>query len=183
MRGRFAPVGVLERQVREQLVRLDQMRVELECLARPLDGMVIEAPGAHEGEPDIGGGIVRIAHQRIVEQVRRLAIIEALVQQPAPAYAVQSVALRLAHRRAKLCVRGFVAPQSPVTLGSKVIIARAREGLEAGVRLRSVSVPIKRLALSGVRSKSSRRGCNHDENVHRSRASCTFASSTSASVS
>src|SRR5579872_4141664 len=96
------------------------MRIELERLARPGERMIIEPAGADERESEIGLGVAWLAHQRLAKQIRRLAIVEALVQEPAPAHPIARVAVRLAHGCAKFLVRRLVAPETPVAFCPQV---------------------------------------------------------------
>ena len=69
------------------------------ALRGPFDGLAVEAVGADEREAEIGLGVLRIALQGFLEKIFGVGVVEALVQQAAPAHAVERVAVGLRRPR------------------------------------------------------------------------------------
>ena len=74
-----------------QLVRFDELGIELEGFVVLLDGFIVEAVGADESEAEIGLRVFRIAMSASLKRFVGIAVVEALVQQAAPADAVDRV--------------------------------------------------------------------------------------------
>ena len=91
-------IGILEREVGHQFVRFDELRIELERFFVPLDGRIVESVRADEREAQIGLRVFGIALQGFLEEDFRVGIVEALVQQPAPADASRARCRRIARR-------------------------------------------------------------------------------------
>ena len=70
--GGLRPVGVLEREARRQLVRLDQLGIQLDRLSRWARPRESSKPlGADQRQADVRIGARRIALQRLVEEIGR----------------------------------------------------------------------------------------------------------------
>ncbi len=209
--SRLRSVGVLQGEIREQLVGFRQLRVCFERPLRPLDRTGIESVRADQCQPEERLRIPGVPLQGLLEQILCVLVIEPLVQHASPAHSVGSVAIGLIDRRAKLFVRPRVLVQAPKALRPNERARGAHERAEASLRLASVAVLLQQLAAHyggciaclcrtrrcGARLlRRRRRGTEHAaaENqdgqranepapTHFSRSSCTFASATNASVS
>ncbi len=140
----------------QQFVRFDQLGIEFERLRGPVDRFVVEAVGADEREAEIGLRVLRIPLQRFLEEALGVGVIEALVQQQAPADAIQRVAVATAPpRRGIRCSRPCTC-QAPEAFGAQVGIARLRERFVAGLRLGAMAVLAQRVAIVGRGGQNAR---------------------------
>ncbi len=96
------------------------------------------------------------------KEISRLGIVEALVQQHAPAHFVDSLAVRRLRRQTKLLVRLLPLFQTPEALSPSVRITTARQPVETCLRLSAMPMLAQRPA---VRRHSSR--CNGASSAHR----------------
>ena len=129
---RFGRVGVLQREVGQQLVGFDQLRIELERLVGVLARLAVEAVGARRARGRDRRRRSSVALQRFVEQLGRVGVVEALVEQAAPADAVVRVAVGARHRGPEFVVGVLVQLEAPVAFGAQVRIGGQRQRLVAG---------------------------------------------------
>ncbi len=133
-------VGILQREIGEQLVRFDVIGIDLDGLVDVFARLVIEAVGADLREADIRVSVFRIALQRFFEQFGRLDVVEALVQQQSPADAIMRVLLVTRDGGAERRVRVFVLLEAPKSFGARIGVRPACERLIAGGRFRALAV-------------------------------------------
>ena len=106
-------IGILQIQIGQKLVRFDELGIELQGLLGFGDGFIVEAVRADQSEAEISLRVFGIAHERFLEEVGGVLIIEALVEQEAPAHAVVGVHGRLLDGRAEFVVGVLILLQAP----------------------------------------------------------------------
>src|SRR3984885_2328157 len=125
--------------------------IEFDSLVSPADSGMVETVRTDKRKAKIGLRVVWIPLESFLEQIVRVGVVEALVQQQAPTNAVQRVAVGLRNGKAKLIARVLIHPESPIPLGAMVWIALLRKRLKAGVRLGFLAVFAQRGARAGGR--------------------------------
>src|SRR5439155_18915979 len=116
-----------------------------------------------------------------------IVVVEALVQQHPPSHLIPILAARRLRHRAELFVRALPLLEPPEAFGAEVGVAAVRQRLEAALGLRRMSMLAQRPAVCWCRGTDGYSPCQRenrkdDGEPHLSSCSCTFASSTNASV-
>jgi hypothetical protein len=165
LRGQVGLV-VLHGQIGQQFVRRRKLRINGQCLLRPAHCIVVEAVGTDPRQIQHGLRILGIALQRLIEKTGRIDIVEPLMQQFAPARAVQRAAIALGNRRAKFGIGGIVVREPPGTFGPQIRRSRTGERGEAFLRRRLLAMQALGQALAHLGRR--RRGLGHARDQERS---------------
>ena len=140
LRDGLSRIGILERDLGEELVRGHEFGIEFERFRGPDDRVVVVAVFADEREAEIGLRILRIPLQRFLEEALGVGVVEALVEEESPADTIERVAVGLGHGCAEFIVRVRVISEAPTAFRAEVGIARACERFVASLRIGAMPV-------------------------------------------
>ena len=168
-------------------MRFSQFRIELDRLGQIPGGLAFETIRGNRCQPEISFGARGVLLERFAEQPAGIVVVEALVQQHSPSHLVQIFAARRLRHHAELFVRALPFLEPPEAFGAEVGVAAVCQRLEAALRLRRMSMLAQRPAVCWCRGTDGYSPCQRENRndrgePHLSSCSCTFASSTNASV-